>query len=344
MFVRFKCDKNLVWSESSIATSSDINHYDFVNLKNLDGTNSQIIIVFSITSTRKLTVKGFRITPGQFKIEPVEVDDSEFIKQVDSLDAPLKIKSHYEKEDGVLEMILDGTDFEFFFVKGDLIFDKANNKIVLTKVESNMYYKSNVLYRAKYRILKDFIICSSYSHSLRRYLPSDTKRLATLMVWARRDGKHQGNGYSYRIQNLESVDTMFSVIVEDHEKSIISVLIDKNTIETYELSRTIKLVKKPVSLNQNEKAPKIDDFDFKFRGNFWSLSDTSICARKFFKLPEKEKKKEENPDEFRLSFWVGFSMLVLFIMGFGVIFWCIFKMGRESEFEGMNAADESLLS
>ena len=96
-------------------------------------------------------------------------------------------------------MILDGKDFEFFFVKGDLVYDKVKDTIFLQNVSSDLYYKSNVLYRVKYRIIKDFIICTSYSLPLRRYLPHDNTRLATLMIWARKDGKYAGNGYSYRI-------------------------------------------------------------------------------------------------------------------------------------------------
>lgn len=122
-------------------------HYDLVNLKGLDGTNTQIIIIFSLTESRKIKVGGYRLTPNKLKIDHVEVDSTEFIKEVRSLDVPLKIKAYYEKENGLFEVVLDGKDFDFFFVQGKLQYDLSQNKIKLTNVVKHVYHKSNILYR-----------------------------------------------------------------------------------------------------------------------------------------------------------------------------------------------------
>ena len=81
---------------------------------------------------------------------------------------------------------------------------------------------------------------------------NESQRIATLMVWARHDGVHKGNGYSYRIQNLHHVDTANSVLVEDYEKNKISVLIDNAIIVTITLQNSIILRKEPAP--RSEKA------------------------------------------------------------------------------------------
>ena len=55
------------------------------------------------------------------------------------------------------------------------------------------------------------------------------------MVWARHDGAHKGNGYSYRIQELVHVDTANTAVAEDYDKNKVSIIIDDIVIMTLSL-------------------------------------------------------------------------------------------------------------
>ena len=138
---------------------------------------------------------------------------SELVKDVE---APLKLKAHWREESGKLEIILDGTDFDFFLITCDVVFDKTSKVLKLTNLRRESYNKSNILFRMKYRVTKDFIICTSYSSPLRRYQPNDNIRVATLMIWAKRSGKYLGDGTSYRLENIGHADTLFAMTVNDH--------------------------------------------------------------------------------------------------------------------------------
>lgn len=173
---------------------------------------------------------------------------------------------------------------------------------------------------------------------------TDSQRTATLMVWARQDGIHKGDGYSYRIQDLLHVDTANTVIVEEYEKNTVSLIIDNVVIMTVSLQNQILLRKEEVS--GSKKALKVSDLDFKLQGNSWSLSETVISGEKFFELTEEKKKEEEEPedDNMKYSFWVGISLIVMCILTFAFIGWRAMKMSTVDEIERIDSNDVTLLS
>lgn len=144
-------------------------------------------------------VNGYKIFQNSKTVESYDVDPGKLTDLVSIVEAPLKIKAYSHSDSGKIDVIVDGTDFHFFLITGDIVFDKVNRRISFTNLKREQYVKSNILFRAKYRVTQDFIICTSYSSPLRRYLPDDNTRLATFMVWAKREGQYKGNGYSYRL-------------------------------------------------------------------------------------------------------------------------------------------------
>lgn len=71
-----------------------------------------------------------------------------------------------------------------------------------------------------------------------------------------------------------------------------------------------------------------------------------VKGKNFFRLPDNKREEESDNDGYdKLSLFFGLAMLALAVTVFGVVFWCIYKMARENEFENMTASmDESLLS
>ena len=108
-------------------------------------------------------------------------------------------------------------------------------------------------------------------------------------------------------------------------------IINQKTIRTIKLENSLKLVRKK-SLRNDQVS--LSDMDIQFRGNYWSLSDTSISADKFIDVEELNKPDDnKNYEEGRgaIAFWVGASFLLLMIVGFTVIFYCIFTIGSKDE-------------
>ena len=63
------------FDETAYNTIFDVTHYDFINLKGIDGKkDSQIILVIAITKERKLSVTAYRLTKNEFEITEVKVD------------------------------------------------------------------------------------------------------------------------------------------------------------------------------------------------------------------------------------------------------------------------------
>ena len=76
---------------------------------------------------------------------------------------PFKVKLHFNSKTNKFDLVIDGSDFEFYLVTGNVSYDAAGKKVLISKIDHQVYYKSNILYRATFRITKDFIVCSSYS-------------------------------------------------------------------------------------------------------------------------------------------------------------------------------------
>ena len=92
----------------------------------------------------------------------------------------------------------------------------------MVNINREEYIKSNILSRITYRVTQDFIVAASNTTPLRRYLPEGKSQISTLTVWAKRNGKYKGNGFSYRINTLGHTDTTFALIVNDHVENIVS--------------------------------------------------------------------------------------------------------------------------
>lgn len=145
-------------------------------------------------------------------------------------------------------------------------FDKKNKTVILKDLKKEEYVKGNIFLRAKYRVTKDFIICSAYTTPLRHYLVNDNIQISSLMVWAKRNGNYKGNGFSYRIENIGYTDTMFSLIVNDHNQNIISYISNQKYIIKVKLENKIKLVRNntkdgSIDSNSNQQLHEVKSYE-----------------------------------------------------------------------------------
>ena len=346
---RFKCTEVFQMNENTVVVEPYIEHYDFINMGLLED-NSEVIVIFMVDSDRMFSVKAYKLSTNSKGIESYEVDTGNLNSFMSVVQAPLKVKSHMVSGSGKVDIIVDGSDFQFFLITTNIEIDKIHNVVKLSNIQREEYSKSNILFRVKYRVTQDFIVCTSYSSPLRRYLPSGNKRVASLMVWAKRNGQYKGNGYSYRLQDLGNADTQHSIVVNDHANNIISVVVNMLYISTIKLKNEIKLIRKgmPVKHSQTEQQG-LQSWDIRLRGNFWSLSDKYISAEDFIIVEEMKKKEENNAteDTALLTFWLGLSFLAFVIVIFGLIFWCMYRLGQKKDLEGFeyeSALQQSLLT
>ena len=94
----------------------------------------------------------------------------------------------------------------------------------------------------------------------------------------------------------------------------------------------------------NSMKLKIEDFDFQISGNFWSLSEMTIEAEKFFILEHGNKNKKEDSEELKIEFWMGVLMIFVVISVFLVLCLCMCKIGKSKDVDHLSEHERSLLS
>ena len=137
---------------------------------------------------------------------------------------------------------------------------------------------------------KDFIVCILYSERVGSYWSVNKKKQieilsqnsTTLAVWAKKDGKYQGNGLTYRLESIVPEDPRMSLIVGNYSANQISYMkrIDPKTYTDYSWKiKTVNLTNK-IRILFNETVRTIKEAvyiqNMNITTNNWTSSARSI--------------------------------------------------------------------
>ena len=287
-----------------------------------------------ISLRKKVVIKAYRVVKGidtpLTEINVTSTNLNEIINEY--FFYRRKIEVSHDKRKNEASILIDGTETHFFIFRANIRSSFKQSKVELINVTLDTYYKPTIYHRSKYTLTQDFIICSSVSVPLIQYESYGSMVVNSIMIWPKRNGLYAGDGYTYRIIRLGSVDTLFNVAVDDFENNIISYIYSNSILNTVKLERKVVL-----SNQEAVKGLTAQDYKIKFRGNFWSYSDFMFSGGDYMVEINNGNKNGDNS----IEQWIVIVILVIFVF---VVLPCIcisycklrLKQDRAPRITGLN--------
>lgn len=246
-------------------------------------------------------VNGDPYTKGGFNVFSFDYSDftkklnfeykealDDFLEEVSSMSY---VRIRYNRQEKILDVVIDGNDFRFFNFQGGLRYDGSSTTFtIITPLKGSANYrKSFISQRFGCDITKDFIICGSFS---RIYDVTGTKRVTgsnnNYMIFAKRNGKYsdpKSAGYSTTISHLASYDIRdsdASIAVKNYMDN--TVYLNKfaspklktryeRGVSIVDLSSGFKL-----QIGAENKNSALKNIDVQFFGNYFSLDRTVLIS------------------------------------------------------------------
>jgi hypothetical protein len=279
-----------------------------------DSKNLSLVMTVSISlKLNKLTsiFKGYLFRDFDSPIDSYSIDTSQIDKAISlfeftKLDYSISIKQQSQE----IEILLEFAEYSFMLMKSKFKIYHPKKFVKFDQVKIESYKLPTILSNRIYHFTKDFIICMALSRPLRKFREGNSKNSVNMLIWAKKDGKYKGDGFTYRIDVLKRVSPQHSFQVLDYDQNRVVVLADRNKPRIYELNRK-RVLEKISGGAGTENSTKFgkSDFVLNFRGNLWSLSDKRFLPEEFIDEPDGGDKKN-------LEFWLIIGSMIA--VGFGI--------------------------
>lgn len=347
-FLIAKCDFekkcNFKQKGTTLFISKYLKYEEMIRLS-FEGRDYLLIFTLGRSSTyieKYIFNVSFIDVGGQFEEEMkfLEIEKESYDRAINFLkknsDFLCCMKSHYEPENRIINLMIDSNDRKLFVLRFKIFFFLKEKKLKFGEISIEEYFKPVVLNHYSLRLTKDFLVCSTIYTPLRRYLEFGTQKAAMMMVWPRRNGAYDGDGYIYRVEKRNEVDTQNSVIVEDYKNNIISALrID--SIKTEKLKKSIIIVK--THDHKIIHRMELKDIVMTFRGNYWSLSDHRLDPELYIKI----KNQEDEIKDYKGYAYSYFLSICFVLVFFGLLYTfmslCFFELNSEVKVNVKKADD-----
>lgn len=280
---------------------STTGHYD----ENL----GDYFIIYRFTEKNSFTVNAFKV--GSTITSEFEEIGLEFIDLqkavIDDLDYPVYFRTSVNREEGRLELILDGSDLFLKIITAKIsIISQSVKSIQFFDIKIERYSKPTVLNNQVVTLTKDFVILLAVTTPLRRFTKYKFQTLTSMIIYERRSSKDiEDLGYFYRAQQIKDQGTTNNIIVENYRDNVISYL-DMNYISTVILSNSIKILKRKIS---GFEFNNYEDHYLEFRGNFWSASDRVVKAEEYIEIVKVKEDKRNEKEIYNFLFYIGLIFL-----------------------------------
>ena len=194
---------------------------------------------------------------------------------------------------GLIDLTLDGDGIYFYSyqVKISKVVRSGNKTEYSVTLQSRERYLKPVSFAdAHCDSTKDFIACILYSERVGSYFSPYKKKQVeilsknstTLAVWAKKDGKYQGNGLTYRLEAINPEDPTMSLIVGNYSTNQISYIKGINLDSSTDYNWKVKTVNlnKQVKILFNETVSTIKEIvnsqNLNITANNWTSETRSI--------------------------------------------------------------------
>lgn len=263
--LKFECGAQNQGKIQEMKIFENVTHFDYSYFEDLQKKKRVLLLITNNTDINILGLdySSFNIFQGNFISNETESVNLKIFSGY------LKLQKLGKNSSQNYEIVYDCSDYKLCNLKFELVPKKMG--FILKYLSYYIYKKPVIMYDYECQITKDFIICFTPSHILKKYETYPKELVKTVLVWPKKEGKFEGNGYVYRISKLtNNIGVSGASFLDSYEDNQVSLLSKNSQISTTQFQYRISMLNYLNKLTENFT---IQDFNFTFRGNYWSDSE-----------------------------------------------------------------------
>ena len=303
-----------------VPIGSGVVSFDYISSNKL--ADSYGYAIFFVDG-RKLGYHGF--SSGDYDLKQrvdILVDVLKLQQKLEKLDYLTYLKIYHNQETDNFDLIVDGDDQRVYVYRGqfqfsvvDVSIPSFNLTLLFNNTSDESYVKPMNMDSIECSTTKDFLICSSpvtYPEALN---PHQNQYETLLMVWARRYGRFNGTGYTYRIETLGQIEPKGAFTIWNYSLNEIIMVKQYDHPKVVRLENKVMIgLKKSKNSTEKDSSFRLDDWDLELRGNRFTDSNYSI----------KIKGEDYLYVEFDLNYWLAAFLAIMALICSGCVWVCCY--------------------